>query len=111
MGIWRIIIGLYSTETSGQSLCHSLFRFLTGTVTRREGINCEGTHWVDKCPTSSGALGPISNYHIQDTSPMPLWWIRFNTDEAGNITEMWGKDTEGNHWIAIMSADGDDELK
>ncbi len=84
----------------------------TGEVTRREGTNCNGEIWVDHCMVSIGSnLGSTSEYYIQDVSITPHWWIRFNTDHAGNITSMWGKDADGNHWIASVGTGSNHELE
>lgn len=83
----------------------------TGKVTRREGINCNSTHWVDHCNIIVGTRGPVSEYYIQEVSVTPRWWIRFNTDQAGNITEMWGKDADNNNWVASVGAGGSGGLE
>lgn len=78
----------------------------TGQVTRREGTNCNGTHWVDHCTVSPGTFGASSGYYIQDASANPQWWVRFNADASGNITKMWGKDANGTNWVASTGEGG-----
>ncbi len=78
----------------------------TGQVTRREGTNCAGTHWVDHCSVSPGTFGSSSGYYIQDASANHQWWVRFNADASGNITKMWGRDANGTNWIASIGEGG-----
>lgn len=84
----------------------------TGEVTRTEGTNCNGDHWIDHCTVTMGSnLGSASEYYIQDVSITPRWWIRFNTDQAGNITSMWGKYADGNYWIHTAGVSGNNGLE
>ena len=69
-----------------------------GNVVRREGISCQGNHWVDNCGTIQNTSGgsDTSDYHYGDVSAG--WWVRYNVDGGGQITAMWGKTVNGQHW-------------
>lgn len=82
----------------------------TGKVTRREGINCSGVHWVDHCTVVTGGLGATSDYYIVDIAANPCWWVRINMDQSGNITGMWGQDADGVKWVADTGNGNDSAL-
>jgi|GEM_PF-3115291 len=79
-----------------------------GQITRREGITCDGVHWVDHCPRVGIAGDPSqpSTYYSGLESGA---WVRSNIDESGRITDMWGRDAKGNYWrsTSVTNPSGD----
>lgn len=73
-----------------------------GQVTRREGIRCDGTHWVDVCPKVGLTADPEkpSTYYTEIEEG---GWVRFNTNSTGLVTEMWGRDAHGAYWEATAT--------
>jgi hypothetical protein len=91
-GNWRIVIVIDDN---------------TGEVSRREGTNCNGTHWVGNCNVSIGNLGTTSGYY-EERVETSMWWVRCNVNASGIITDMWGKRSDGTFWVM---SDNDTALK
>lgn len=73
-----------------------------GQPIRRMGISCDGAHWDDKCPRVGilGDPGRPSTYYTELANGA---WVRFNTNQIGRITEMWGRDANGEYWEATST--------
>ncbi|MDB5035833.1 MAG: hypothetical protein JWQ98_3074 [Chlorobi bacterium] len=73
-----------------------------GNVIRREGSSCGGTHWTDCCGcpgykiSLTRALGSSSTCIESGAN----WWVRFNVNSYGQITDMWGVTAYGEYWGA-----------
>ncbi len=69
----------------------------SGRVTSMRGTNCEGTIWKDHCPIMILPRDPNHRGAFEHTGQSGDW-IRFNVDDNGNITGMWGRDADGIFW-------------
>jgi hypothetical protein len=73
-----------------------------GNVTRREGVACGGSHWIDccGCPGDKISLSGTPNYTSTYLESGTNWWVRFNVNSNGDITDMWGGTADGEYWGA-----------
>ncbi len=70
-----------------------------GNVTRREGTSCDGVHWIDNCPRITLSGNPNQSSAYYDTFDSGAW-LRYNVDNDGKISAMWGKLENGTYWAA-----------
>ncbi len=68
-----------------------------GQPTRAEGIGCDGIHWVNECPRV-GILGDPGRPSTHYTELANSAWIQLNINAIGRITDMWGRDANGQYW-------------
>jgi hypothetical protein len=68
----------------------------TGAVTRREGVGCNGEHWIGQCDILPLPRDPGkgSGYYESGMN----WWVRCDIDASGRMIAMWGKDVSGTYW-------------
>ncbi len=74
-----------------------------GIVTGRDGVNCVGEHWRDRCsthPASAPDLPTTSDYLY--TSESSHAWVRWNRTADGRIIRMWGMTAAGDFWEADL---------
>lgn len=70
-------------------------------MTGRDGVNCAGEHWRDRCsthPASAPDLPTTSDYLY--TSASSHAWVRWNRTADGRIIRMWGMTAAGDFWEA-----------
>lgn len=73
----------------------------SGRITSIRGTNCEGVTWRDHCPIVILPGAPNRHGEFEHTGESGDW-IRFNVDDNGRITGIWGRDAGGIYWEESM---------
>ncbi len=83
-----------------------------GQPIRREGVSCDGTHWVDHCTVHILPQSPDPNApstHFTDLGQGG--WVKMNITNDGRVTTMWGRDRNGSYWdIPVEIQPGPNDL-
>lgn len=74
----------------------------TGRVIAMRGTNCDGVTWTGHCtfvPITTDPNRPSMFYHPGENGD----WLRYNVNNYGEVTEMWGRDLSGEYFdLAII---------